>query len=133
MGHCSCRLPWSESTCSIPQDNTYALSGDQNAKSFRLALNKIPLAVKTTNAGASDPPNPKTGQLWVDESSAELKIHNATNQAWYTLGSTEKDNIVPKQGTVPAYVFDNEFTGILQQFWTDTDTWTLTANGTPPP
>ena len=115
----------------MPQVPTFELNGQQNAKSFREQLNGITAALQTSNRGASAPANPEAGQLWVDENSDELKVRNNANTAWFSLGSTERDNIVTQGQATGEYVTDGQFTSILQQLWIVTASWTLIASGTP--
>ena len=115
----------------MPQVPTFVLSGQQNAKSFREQLNGITAALQTSNRGASAPADPEAGMLWVDENSDELRIRNQANTAWFTIGSTERDNIVTTNNLSGEYVTDGQFVNIMEQLWTDTASWTLIASGTP--
>ena len=72
----------------MPQSTDYSLS-NQSGSSFRSELNTILAAIQTLNSGSSAPSNLVAHMLFLDTSSspAVLKIRNAANDGFITLGS----------------------------------------------
>ena len=62
--------------------------------SVRSDLNAVFEAIKTCNSGSSDPANPEAFMLYVDTAdSNKLKIRNAANNAFVTIGSVNDANL----------------------------------------
>ena len=62
--------------------------------SVRSDLNAVFEAIKTCNSGSSDPANPESFMLYVDTAdSNKLKIRNAANTAFVTIGSVNDANL----------------------------------------
>ena len=94
--------------------------------SVRSDLNAVFDAIKTCNSGGSDPANPEAFMLYVDTAdSNKLKIRNAANNAFVTIGSVNNANLglLSKDGgsmtgvlkldsasssTAPTLSFDND-------------------------
>lgn len=57
--------------------------------SVRAELNAILAAIQSSNGGASAPPSPAPGMMWLDTSAspAVLKIRDAANTAWIVLAA----------------------------------------------
>ena len=77
--------------------------------SFRVDLNNALLAVVSQNSGATAPATTFAYQLWMDTATGLLKIRNAANNAWVTIGDPAEENLgmllVSDIGsTVQAYV-----------------------------
>lgn len=62
---------------------------NQSGAQFRAELNLILAALQSCAYGASAPTTTTAGQIWVDASGASpvLKIRNALNSGWLTIGS----------------------------------------------
>ena len=93
--------------------------------SVRSDINAILEAIKTCNSGGSDPSNPEQFMFYADTAdNNNLKIRNAANNAFTTIGSVDQANLglLPRAGgtmtgqllgdngsgaSSPAYSFDN--------------------------
>ena len=101
--------------------------------SVRSDLNAVFDAIKTLNSGSNDPSNTSAFMPYVDTGdSNKLKIRNASNNGFTTVGSVDEANLglLPKAGgtmtgplfghdgsgaSSPAYAFDNDSdTGIFR-------------------
>ena len=60
---------------------------NQTFPSFRTDLNNNLSAVATNNSGASEPTTTYAYQWWYDVANNQLKIRNADNDAWITIGT----------------------------------------------
>ena len=94
--------------------------------SVRSDMNAVFDAIKTLNSGGSDPANPEAFMPYVDTAdSNNLKIRNAANNGFTTVGSVDSANLglLPRSGGTmtgqllgddgsaagsPAYAFDND-------------------------
>tara|TARA_R100000697_G_scaffold5344_1_gene10698 strand:+ start:3918 stop:5033 length:1116 start_codon:yes stop_codon:yes gene_type:complete len=94
--------------------------------SVRSDLNAVFDAIKTLNSGSNDPTNPEAFMPYVDTGdSNNLKIRNASNNGFTTVGSVNEANLglLPRSGGTmtgqilgddgsvagsPAYAFDND-------------------------
>jgi hypothetical protein len=67
---------------------------------FRADANAALAAVLTLNSGASEPSTRQAYMLWADTSAGLLKIRNAANNAWITVGTLSSTNLglVPNSG-----------------------------------
>lgn len=67
---------------------------------FRADANAALAALVTLSSGASEPSNRFAYMLWADTSAGLLKIRNAANNAWITVGSLGSTNLglVPNAG-----------------------------------
>ena len=62
--------------------------------SVRSDINAVLDAIKTCNSGGSDPANPEAFMLYVDTAdSNKLKIRNASNNGFTTIGSVNDANL----------------------------------------
>jgi hypothetical protein len=59
---------------------------NQIGSEFRADLNNALTAIATTSSGSSEPSTTFAHQLWVDTGNNLLKIRNAANNAWITIG-----------------------------------------------
>ena len=59
---------------------------NQIGSEFRADLNNALSAIATTSSGSSEPSTTFAHQLWVDTGNNLLKIRNAANNAWITIG-----------------------------------------------
>ena len=72
-----------------------------SAASVRSDLNAVFDAIKTLNSGGTDPTNPEAFMPYVDTAdSNNLKIRNASNNGFTTVGSVDEANLglLPKAG-----------------------------------
>ena len=94
--------------------------------SVRSDINAILEAIKTCNSGGSDPSNPEQFMFYADTAdNNNLKIRNAANNAFTTIGSVDEANLglLPRAGGTmtgqllgddgsaagsPAYAFDDD-------------------------
>ncbi len=54
---------------------------------FRAAINAALQALVSNNAGATEPPTPYAYMWWPDTTTGLMKIRNAANNAWITIGT----------------------------------------------
>lgn len=59
----------------------------------RSDLNGVLGAISTNNSGATEPATTYAYQWWADETTGLLKIRNATNNAWVTVGTLASANL----------------------------------------
>ena len=109
----------------MSQVSDYNIANASGA-SVRSDLNAVFDAIKTLNSGGSDPSNTAAFMPYVDTAdSNNLKIRNAANNAFVTIGSVDSANLglLPRAGGTmtgqllgddgslagsPAYAFDND-------------------------
>ncbi|MBO89535.1 MAG: hypothetical protein CMP14_08435 [Rickettsiales bacterium] len=65
---------------------------DQTTPAFRADLNSALAAIATNNGGSSAPSTTYAGQWWHDTSNNLLKVRNAANSAWVTVGEFDVAN-----------------------------------------
>ena len=75
----------------MPQHD-YVLD-NQSGASFRADLNNALLAIAGLNSGATAPSTTYAFMLWADTANDLLKIRNAANNAWVTLGTLSATNL----------------------------------------
>ena len=71
--------------------------------SVRADINAVLDAIKTCNAGGSDPANPEAFMLYADTAdNNNLKIRRAANDGFTTIGSVNEPNLglIPKDGSI---------------------------------
>ena len=109
----------------MSQVSDYNIANASGA-SVRSDLNAVFDAIKTLNSGGTDPTNPEAFMPYVDTGdSNNLKIRNASNNGFTTVGSVNEANLglLPRSGGTmtgqilgddgsaagsPAYAFDND-------------------------
>jgi hypothetical protein len=69
---------------------------------FRAAVNAALQALVSNNAGATAPTTPYAYMFWPDTTTGLLKIRNAANDAWITIGTLASTGL----GLVPRSLFD---------------------------
>ena len=70
-----------------------------NGATVRADINAVFLAVSSTNSGTSEPSTMYAFMLWVDTTTNLIKLRNAANGAWITLGlSVTASNTVDING-----------------------------------
>lgn len=65
---------------------------NQTGAAFRADLNNALLAIASNNSGSSAPSTTYAFQFWVDTSNDLLKMRNAANSAWVTVGTPSAVN-----------------------------------------
>lgn len=113
---------------------------------FRADCNSVLAAIVSNNSGASAPSTTYAYQFWVDTTSSPklLKIRNAANSAWITIGSIESANfaMLPLEGGTMTGAFlaaallnlatcDVAFTGDANTglSWISSDVFALVSGG----
>jgi hypothetical protein len=71
---------------------------NQSAASFRADINTALAAIVSNNSGNTAPSTPYAHQVWADTTAGLLKMRNAANSAWLTIGTLGATNL----GLVPA-------------------------------
>lgn len=66
---------------------------DQDGASFLVDINNQLAAIVSNNSGATEPATKYAYQWWADTSSGLLKIRNAANSAWVTIGTLGSANL----------------------------------------
>ena len=66
---------------------------NQTGLLFRQDLNNALLAIVSNNSGTSEPSTTYAYQLWIDTTNDLLKIRNAANSAWVTIGTPSAANL----------------------------------------
>lgn len=66
---------------------------NQSGASFRSDLNNALSAIVTLNSGATAPSTTYAFMLWADTANDLLKIRNAANNAWISLGTLSAANL----------------------------------------
>jgi hypothetical protein len=117
---------------------------NQSGAAFRSDLNNGLAAIVSQNSGAADPSTTYAYQWWADTTAGLLKIRNAANNAWITIGTLADANLgllalgggtltgallLDDSGTVsaPALAFDGDTnTGL---FRSAADTLNVATNG----
>lgn len=66
---------------------------NQTRTAFRADLNNALLAAVSQNSGATEPATMFAYQFWADTTTGLLKIRNAANSAWVTVGTLASTNL----------------------------------------
>ena len=66
---------------------------DQDGASFLVDINSQLAAIVSNNSGATEPSTTFAYQWWADTSSGLLKMRNAANNAWVTIGTLASANL----------------------------------------
>lgn len=114
----------------MPQHD-FTVDGNQTFPNFEIDLNAAIMALGTNSSGNTPPTITYPHQLWIDTSTttATLRIRNAANTAWISLGtaSTNLGHTTPQD--VSSQIANNIFTGnvapvapVANQIWIDTST-----------
>lgn len=69
------------------------LLDNQTGASFRSDLNNALAAIATLNSGATEPSTTYAFQLWADTANNLLKIRNAANSGWVSIGTLSATNL----------------------------------------
>jgi hypothetical protein len=73
---------------------------NQSGAAFRSDLNNGLAAIVSNNSGAAEPSTTYAYQWWADTTTGLLKIRNAANNAWITIGTLASVNLglLPREG-----------------------------------
>ena len=66
---------------------------NQSGLAFRADLNNALAAIVSQNSGASEPSTTYAYQWWADSTTGLLKLRNAANSAWITIGTLASVNL----------------------------------------
>lgn len=98
----------------------YSLANQAGA-AFRSDLNDALAAIVSQNSGATAPSTTYAYQFWADTANGLLKVRNAANNAWITVGDLTAANLGLLAAaaigvTVQAYDADTAKTDVVQAF-----------------
>src|SRR3546814_13826501 len=85
---------WSSDVCSsdlVAQHPDYNFPNVPGPE-VRAHLNSIFEAAVTNNSGDTEPPSPRPFMWWADTTNGLMKISNAANSAWVTIGELDVPN-----------------------------------------
>jgi len=84
---------------------------NQSGASFRSDLNNALSAVATNNSGTSEPSTTYAYQWWADTNTGLLKVRNAANSAWVTVGTLATANLGLAPTASPSFTGTATFAG----------------------
>lgn len=84
---------------------------NQSGASFRSDLNNALSAVATNNSGTSEPSTTYAFQWWADSNTGLLKVRNAANSAWVTVGTLASANLGLAPLASPSFTGTATFAG----------------------
>lgn len=116
---------------------------NQTGANFRSDLNNALLAIVSQNSGATEPSTMFAYQWWADTTSGFLKLRNAANSAWITVGSLSLTNLglaslagATFTGALLAAVGSVSLPGLSFSgdpdsgaYWVSANTWELVSGG----
>lgn len=88
----------------------YSLS-NQSGAAFRADLNNALAAIATQNSGATESTTLYAYQWWADTTTGLLKIRNAANSAWITVGTLASANLGLATLASPSFTGTATFAG----------------------
>lgn len=84
---------------------------NQSGLAFRSDLNNALAAIVSQNSGASEPSTTYAYQWWADTTTGLLKIRNAANSAWVTIGTLASTNLGLATVASPSFTGTATFAG----------------------
>lgn len=87
---------------------------NQSGLAFRQDLNNALLAIVSQNSGASQPSTTYAYQWWADTTTGLLKLRNAANSAWITIGTLASANLGLATVASPSFTGTATFAGSVQ-------------------
>jgi len=84
---------------------------NQSGASFRSDLNNALSAVASNNSGTSEPSTTYAYQWWADTNTGLLKVRNAANSAWVTVGTLATANLGLAPIASPSFTGTATFAG----------------------
>ncbi len=88
----------------------YAIA-NQSGLAFRQDLNNALLAIVSQNSGATEPSTTYAYQWWADTTTGLLKLRNAANSAWITIGTLASANLGLATVASPSFTGTATFAG----------------------
>lgn len=84
---------------------------NQSGLAFRQDLNNALAAIVSQNSGPSEPSTTYAYQWWADTTTGLLKLRNAANSAWITIGTLADTNLGLATAASPTITGTATFTG----------------------
>lgn len=84
---------------------------NQSGLAFRQDLNNALLAIVSQNSGATTPSTTYAYQWWADTATGLLKLRNAANSAWITIGTLASTNLGHALTASPSFTGTSTFAG----------------------
>ncbi len=84
---------------------------NQSGLSFRQDLNNALSAIVSQNSGTSEPSTTYAYEWWADTTTGLLKIRNAANSAWITVGTLASTNLGLATVASPSFTGTATFAG----------------------
>jgi hypothetical protein len=84
---------------------------NQSGLAFRSDLNNGLAAIVSQNSGATEPSTTYAYQWWADTTTGLLKIRNAANSAWVTVGTLASTNLGLAPAASPSFTGTATFAG----------------------
>lgn len=84
---------------------------NQSGLAFRQDLNNALAAIVSQNSGTSEPSTTYAYQWWADTTTGDLKLRNAANSAWITIGTLADTNLGLATAATPTITGTATFTG----------------------
>lgn len=84
---------------------------NQSGLAFRQDLNNALAAIVSQNSGASEPSTTYAYQWWADTTTGLLKLRNAANSAWITIGTLASANLGLAPTASPSFSGTATFSG----------------------
>ena len=84
---------------------------NQSGLAFRQDLNNALAAIVSQNSGATEPSTTYAYQWWADTTTGLLKLRNAANSAWITIGTLASTNLGLAPAASPTFSGTATFSG----------------------
>jgi hypothetical protein len=84
---------------------------NQSGAAFRQDLNNGLAAIVSQNSGAAQPSTTYAYQWWADTTTGLLKLRNAANSAWITIGTLASTNLGLATAASPSFTGTATFAG----------------------
>jgi len=87
---------------------------NQSGLAFRQDLNNALAAIVSQNSGADEPSTTYAYQWWADTTAGLLKLRNAANSAWITIGTLASTNLGLAPAASPSFTGTATFSGNVE-------------------
>ena len=87
---------------------------NQSGLAFRADLNNSLAAIVSQNSGATEPSTTYAYQWWADTTTGLLKLRNAANSAWITIGTLASTNLGLAPLASPSFTGTATFSGNVE-------------------
>ncbi len=87
---------------------------NQSGLAFRADLNNGLAAIVSQNSGATEPSTTYAYQWWADTTTGLLKLRNAANSAWITIGTLASTNLGLAPAASPSFTGTATFSGNVE-------------------